>query len=61
MEILKLLVFQNFHCFAKALEVNDFALAKEFDDVSDVGVVAQTKNVVVHGSRLLLGCQVLVN
>ena len=44
----------------KALIMHDLALAQEFDDVVDVGIVREAKDIVVGGSRLLLGGEVLV-
>ena len=41
--------------------MDDLALAEEFDDVVDVGVVGEAENVVVHCSCLLLGGEVLVD
>ena len=39
MKILKLLVFQNFHCFAEALEVYYLTLAEEFYRIVYVGII----------------------
>ena len=40
-------------CFAEALEVDDFPLPEEADDVIDVGVVAEPEDVVIGDSGLL--------
>ena len=45
---------------AEALIVYYLALAKEFDDIVDIGVVGKTENVVIGHSRLLLGGEVLI-
>ena len=39
---------------AESLKMHDFALTKETDDVVYVGVIGQSQNVVVGGTRLLL-------
>ena len=44
----------------EALIMHDLALAKESDDVADVGIIREAKDIVVGGSRLLLGGEVLV-
>ena len=44
----------------EALIMHDLALAKESDDVVDVGIIRKAKDIVVGGSRLLLGGEVLV-
>ena len=46
-------------CFAEALEVHDFALAKEFDRFAYIGIIHQAQNIVVGGSGFLLGGEVL--
>ena len=43
---------------AEALEVHDFALAKEFDRFAYIGIVHQAQNIVVGGSGFLLGGEV---
>ena len=42
------------HSFAKALVVDNLALAEEFDNVVYVGVVGEAEDVIVHRARLLL-------
>ena len=42
--------------FTKALEVNDFTCAQEFDRLTHIGVVNQAQQVVISGARLLLCC-----
>ena len=44
---------------AEALEVDDFPLPEEADDVIDVGVVAETEDIVVGHPGFLLGGQIL--
>ncbi len=39
---------------AEALEVHDLALAEELNDLVDVGIVAQAKNIVVGCAGFLL-------
>lgn len=39
---------------AKSLKVNDLALTKELYNVADVGIVGETKNIVIGDSCLLL-------
>ena len=48
------MVLRNPHGIAEALEVNDLPFSEKFNRVSYVGIVGQTKNVVVGRSRLLL-------
>ena len=47
---------QLFHCFAKALEVDNLAFAQEFQHVVDVRVVADPQEVVIGYACLLLCC-----
>ena len=47
---------QLFHCFAEALEVDNFAFAQEFQHVVDVRVVADPQQVVIGYAGLLLCC-----
>lgn len=56
---LELLISQDVHGFAEALEVDDFALAQEADGVVYIGVVGEAKDVIVDDSRLLLGGEIL--
>ena len=44
---------------AEPLEVNDFPLAQELDNVVDVGIVAETEDVVVGNAGLLFCCEVV--
>ena len=53
------LVLKPSHSFAKALEVDDLALTKEFDGVVNVGVIREAEDVIVGYARLLLGGKVL--
>lgn len=46
-------------CFTKALEVDNFALPQEADDVVHIRVVGETENVVVGESGLLLWCDLV--
>ena len=41
-------------CFAETLEVDDFPLSQETDDIVDVRVVGQAKDVVIGKAGLLL-------
>ena len=45
--------------FAKTLEMDDFALAKEADHVVDIRIVRQPKDVVVGEAGLLLCCDLV--
>ena len=47
------------YCFSKALEVDDLALAEEFYNVVDVGVVREAEDIIIGYARLLLGGEVL--
>lgn len=40
--------------FAEPLEMDDLPFPEEFDDVIDIGIIAQAQNVVVGDPRLLL-------
>ena len=51
---------QRPHSFAKALVVDNLALAEEFDNVVDVGIVTEAQDVIVGNPCLLLGGEVLV-
>jgi hypothetical protein len=42
--------------FAESLEVDDFARTQEFDRFSYIGIVNETKNIIINGSRFLLCC-----
>lgn len=44
---------------AEALEMDDFACAEELDRVPNVGIVDQTKQIVVCGARLLFCRKIL--
>ena len=44
-------------CFAEALEMDDFTLSEELDDVTHVRVIHQPQDVVVGYARLLLCCE----
>ena len=46
-------VLDHPHTFPKALEVDDLALTKEADGITDVGVIAEAQDVVVGGAGLL--------
>ena len=50
--------FHTAQGIAEALEVHDFALAKEFDRFAYIGIVHQAQNIVVGGSGFLLGGEV---
>ena len=52
---------QRPHSFAKALVVDNLALAEEFDNVVYVGVIGEAEDVIVHCACLLLGGKVLVD
>ena len=53
------LVAQQLNCFAKTLEMNNFALSQELDDIIHIRVIGQTQNVIVSGSRFLLCCDLI--
>ena len=44
---------------AKTLEVNDLTGAQKFDDIVDIRVIAEPKNVVIGHTGLLLGGEIL--
>ena len=52
-------VLDHAHTFPEALEVDDLALTKEADGITDVGVIAEAQDVVVGGAGLLLCPHVL--
>ncbi len=41
---------------AESLEVNDFTLSEEFDRVSYIGIVYETKDIIVGSSGFLFCC-----
>lgn len=43
-------------CFAEALEMNDFALPQKTNDIVDIRVIGQAKNIVVGEPGFLLWC-----
>ena len=43
-------------CLAETLEMDNFALAQETDDVVDIRVIGEAENVVIGESGLLLWC-----
>ena len=43
-------------CFAESLEVYDFTFAQEFNRVAHVGIVNQSKQLIVGGAGFLLWC-----
>ena len=49
-------VLDHAHTFPEALEVDDLALTKEADGITDVGVIAEAQDVVVGGAGLLFCC-----
>ena len=52
------LLAQQFHRFTKPLEVHDFSLPQEFDDVVDIRIIGQTQNIVIGDTGFLLRCQI---
>ena len=52
-------LFGQGDCLAKALEMDDFALTQEADDVVDIRIVGEAENVVVGESGLLLCCDLV--
>ena len=50
---------QQLTCLAEPLEMDDLPLPQEFDDIIDIGIVAEPQNVVIGGPCFLLGSQVL--
>ena len=59
MEVLAVQLILHFaQCFAEALEVYDFSLAEEANDVVYIWVIGQAKNVVVGGAGFLFGAHV---
>ena len=46
-------------CIAEALEVHDLAFAQELDGIGNVGIVAESKDVVIGLARLLLCCELI--
>lgn len=53
------LITQQLNCFAKTLEMDDFTLPQELDDIVYIRVIGQTQNVIVSGSRFLLCCYLI--
>ena len=47
---------QQLHGFAEALEVDDFPLPQELDDIVHIRVVTQAKDVIIGYASLLLCC-----
>ena len=47
------LLTQQLHCFAEALEMNDFPLTKEADYIVHIGIIGQSQNVIVGCSGFL--------
>ena len=47
-------------CFTKSLEMNNFSFAKEFDGVTNVGVVNKAEQIVIGHSCFLFCRQILV-
>lgn len=45
---------QQLNGLTEPLEMDDLPLPEEFDDVIDIGIVAQAQNVVIGDPRLLL-------
>ena len=43
-------------CFAETLEVDDFPLSQETDDIVDVRVVGKAEDIVVGEAGFLLWC-----
>lgn len=43
-------------CFTKALVMNDFSLTQETDRIDDIGIVAETKDIVIGSAGLLFCC-----
>jgi len=52
------LFFAKTQALAKALEMDDFPLTQETDDVVHVRIIAEPKNVVIGFSGLLLCCMI---
>ena len=48
------LLLSNAQHFTEALEVDDFPLPQEFDDIPHVRIVCQAQNVVIRCSRFLV-------
>ena len=46
--------------FSEPLEMDDLALSEEADRVADIGIVGETKDIVVGRARLLLRSHILV-
>ena len=58
-EVLRVKAFlRDAQGIAEALEVHDFALAKEFDRFAYIWIVNQAQNIVVGGSGFLFGSEI---
>ncbi len=47
---------QLLHAFPEPLEVDDFPLPQEFDDIVHIGIIGQPQNIVIGGPGFLLCC-----
>ena len=47
------------HGFSKSLEMYNFSLTEEFDNIVDIGIIGHTKDVIISDPGLLLCCYLI--